>query len=115
MNTVELASVLCDLAAPIASIMEDSEIMGILETMAQVDENPIAYAAKMVKKILPVALKKHQDSTFSIVAALTGKTLKQIREQKGLQTIKDAMSCMDADLWAFFASSNSTAQSAPLA
>lgn len=115
MNSVQLANVLSKIAEPVAAIISEPAVEKILESLAKSENSPFAYVGKMVKVILPVALEKQQKATFAIIAALTGKTVKQIQEQNGLQTIKDAMSCIDGDLVSFFVSSDATAQEKPSA
>lgn len=115
MNSVQLADTLYRIAEPVAAILSEPDVEKVLENLSKSEASPFAYVGKMVKIVLPIALKKQQKATFGIIAALTGKTVKQIQEQNGLQTIKDAMSCIDADLITFFASSDATAQEKPSA
>lgn len=103
MSTEQLAPVLADLAEPLSDIANDESTMEALKRIAA-EKTSLTQVAAFVKEIFPLLLKTHFESTCKIVAILTGKTLEQIKTQKGLQTIADAVAVFDDDLMDFFKS-----------
>ena len=122
MTTVQLSNAIADLAEPLANIAEDKELASrlseyrkfFIET-GETDKDGstsgtkiIQLAANLIRNIFPISMKTHCNDTIAIIAALTGKTKKQVAQQKGLQTIKDLTESIDKDLIDFFRSSVST-------
>ena len=103
MSTEQLAPVLVELAIPVSDIATDQSTVDSLKAIAE-GKNEISQLGAFVREIFPLLLKTHFDSTCSIVAILTGKTVDQVKKQKGLQTISDAVAVFDADLLDFFRS-----------
>lgn len=111
MNTVEMAKALCTLAVPVGNICSDIQLLkDIAEAGKDENGNPASMtlgemAGKLLPKVVPSLLDKHFDDTCMILSALTGKTVQQIRKQKGMQTINDIVMCFDGSLLDFFKSS----------
>ena len=108
MNTVQMAAALCKMAKPVGHLMQDTEL---LKAIAQEGDEAQTLGEKigsLVPEIIPALLEKHFDATVLILSALTGKSEKAIREQKGLQTVRDIMDSFDGDLMDFFFSSAGT-------
>ena len=103
MSTEQLAPVLVELAVPVSKIATDQSTIDSLKSIAA-GKNEISQLGAFVREVFPLLLKTHFDSTCSIVAILTGKTVDQVKKQKGLQTISDAVSVFDADFIDFFKS-----------
>lgn len=107
MNTVQLADCLCDLAEPVASIMNDKAVIEALKaaSLAARDANntPLDVYKPIVARLLPGLLKTRRKDTFAVIAALTGKTIKEIETQNGFLTIKEARESWDEELRDFFA------------
>ena len=103
MSTEELAPVLVDLAVPVSKIATDQATVDSLKAISE-GKNQISQLGAFVREIFPLLLKTHFESTCSIVAILTGKTLDQVKKQKGLQTIADAVDVFDTDFVDFFKS-----------
>lgn len=103
LSTEELAPILTELAVPVSDIAMDESTVATLRSIAE-KKTEIEQIGAFVREIFPLLLKTHLDSTCSIVAILTGKTLDEVKKQKGLQTIADAVGVVDADLMDFFKS-----------
>ena len=114
MDTRQMADALCKLADPIGNMVADKACTDALARALQRDQDgtigeQLAHAAKAV---LPQLLGPHLDDLIAVAAALTGKTAKQVAEQRGTETIRDLMDCFDKDLVDFFKSSARTASKA---
>ncbi len=103
LSTEELAPVLTDLAIPVSDIAMDESTVQTLRSISG-KKTDIEQLGAFVREIFPLLLKTHFESTCSIVAILTGKTLEQVKKQKGLQTIADAVGVFDSDFVDFFKS-----------
>lgn len=101
LSTEELAPVLTDLAVPLSDIAMDETTIKTLRDIGG-KKTEIEQIGAFVRQILPLLLKTHFESVCSIVAILTGKTLEQVKKQKGLQTIADAVNVVDHELIDFF-------------
>lgn len=108
MNTVQLSSALCKMAKPVGELMQDT---ALLRAIASAGDGATTFGEKigaLVPEIIPALLEKHFDATVLILSAMTGKSEKTIREQKGMQSVRDIMECFDGDLLDFFFSSAGT-------
>lgn len=105
MNTKQLAEALCKIAEPVNEIVSSPDVAQVMQKLAGKEDNSFRYIGKMVALIIPVALDKHRDATFRIISALSGKSVAEIEQQPGLQTIRDARDIFDAELISFFMSS----------
>ena len=114
MDTRQMAEAICKLTEPIGNMVADKACTDALALALQLDQDgtigeQLAHAAKAV---LPQLLGPHLDDLIAVAAALTGKTAKQVAEQRGTETIRDLMDCFDKDLVDFFSSSARTASKA---
>ena len=110
MNSEQLAKALVALAAPVESIAKDEAVGKALADMqAKSKEGEsvpmIAMMGDMVGRLVPVLLGEHAGDLFTILAALTGKSAKEIKAQNGFLTIKEAKESFSTDLLDFFTSS----------
>lgn len=107
MNTIELSKTLCKIAEPIGRIGADAAISGIFRDFSKKSEGKtvLQTATAMFSVIVPALLERHQEDTFSVISALTGKNVDEIRAQNGMETIRDIKGCFDNDLMSFFKSS----------
>lgn len=101
LSTEELAPVLIELAIPVSDIAMDTSTVETLRSIAG-QKTEIEQIGAFVREIVPLVMKTHFESVCKIVAIMTGKTLEQIKKQKGLQTIADVVSIVDDDLITFF-------------
>lgn len=109
MKTSELSEALCELAEPVGNIACDEALIEKLRqfggNQSQLEQFGIA-----IRDLIPFLLKTHLEDTCRIISVLTGKSLQDVLEQPGLQTIKDATECVDRDLIDFFGSLRRTRQ-----
>lgn len=113
MNTVQASDAILKLAAPAANIMQDDEVFAIIEKMAQSEVgSPMKFIAANLVPIVTATLKTHREDMFTIVAALTGKTVKAVEHQRFTQTITDIRESLDKELLDFFKSSAGSMQTA---
>ena len=105
MNTVQASDAILRLAQPATNIMQDDEVFKLVETMAQNTKAPLKFIADNILPIATLACKSHRDDLIEIVAALTGKSIKAVREQRFTQTIADIKGSLDKELLDFFSSS----------
>lgn len=106
MTTDEAAKVLCKMAEPVERICCDKAINGHMAQMAKDkgEMTVLEMLGKTVKVWFPVLLGEHKEDVYKVLAALTGKTEKEIAEQKIMQTMMDVKACFDDDLMLFFRS-----------
>lgn len=103
MNTRQMAKTLCSLTRPIANLCEDKAVMDALQLLQDMRSGKKhCTMAGLLAQVMPVLLDEHYDDVAVILAALTGKTRKEIDEQSGAQTVKDIKACLDGDLASFF-------------
>lgn len=105
MNTRELKTALCALAAPAASIANSEDFVAVLKKMADVKKangTVVQLASVFLGDGVPVLLETHEKEIFAILSALTGKSYDEIMEQNGMQTIKDIRESVDSTLLGFF-------------
>ena len=104
MTTDQAADVLVRIADPAANIMQDADTLKVIERLATGNEKPFDFIAQNLVPVITVLLKDHRIDVFEIVAALSGKAVKDVAEQKITVTIKDIKESWDGDLIDFFAS-----------
>lgn len=102
MNTVQMGKAICQIAPAIAHIVEDEEFA---QLMIPAKEGERRTLAGMLAVMAPAMLDRHLDDTLAILSVLTEKSIPTLRKQKGMQTIRDIMECLDRDLIDFFTSS----------
>ena len=104
MNTKELSRALCLLSAPLERIGGDAAISQIFKDMNNLkgQVSQLQATAVVMGKLIPVLLDRHQEDTFTALAILTGKSVQEIENQNGQQTIKEIKSVLDEDLLDFF-------------
>lgn len=107
MSTENLAATLCKIAAPVERIGADQEVNDVLKELSSHGGKISVLQAGTATfgKLIPVLLDRHKEDTYAILSALTGKSVGKLREQRGLETIRDVKNCIDGDLIAFFKSS----------
>ena len=109
MNGEELSVCLCKIAEPIERIGFDAKTTAAFQEIANLSKNSmnnIQQASMMIGKFVPLLLGDHREDTFAILAAINGKTVEEIRNQNGMQTIKELKNALaDPDLMDFFTSS----------
>lgn len=104
MTTNQAADVLIRISVPASNIMHDSETMEVLEKLANGNDSPLSFIADNIVPVTSVLLKNHREDVYEVVAALSGKTIDEIGNQKITETIKDIKEGWDGDLVDFFAS-----------
>lgn len=109
MNGEELSVCLCKIAEPLERIGFDEKTTETFQKIADLSKsgmNNIRQTSMMIGKFIPLLLGDHREDTFAILAAINGKTVEEIRSQKGMQTIKELKNALaDPDLMDFFSSS----------
>lgn len=101
MNTRELAPVLASLAKPISDIATDDSTTEALQRIVN-EKGNMNQVGAFIREIIPLLLDTHFESTCEIVAILTGKTAEEVKNQRGFQTIADAIDAFDEELLDFF-------------
>jgi hypothetical protein len=110
MSTDRLADVMVRIAEPVERIGSDEMLIDKLRALAQTGrKTAIENAAAMVGTLVPVLLERRREDTYTILAALTGKTAEEIAAQPAMVTLKEARESIDADFLRFFGWSVSTA------
>lgn len=108
MNGEELAITLCNLSEPAASLFGDPDVTEVLkkvDTLRKDCPNKMQFLAKAVGIFAPVILgDKHREDVFAILAVVRGVDVKVIREQNGLQTVREIVQLLfkDFDAMTFF-------------
>lgn len=109
MSTEKLADTLLEIAEPVSNIACDEAITNSMQ-MLNMKKSNIYNIGLIVNQMLPLLLKTHADDTYRIIAALTEKTVEQVKVQNGLKTIEEVRGSFDKNLIDFFGSFTSTAQ-----
>ena len=106
MTTDQAADVLVRIADPAANIMHDKKVVDMLEQMATgKDVSPFKFIADNLGAVVAVLVGDHRGDLYEVVAALSGKTVKDVAAQKFTETVKDIRESWDGDLVDFFGSS----------
>ena len=105
MSTDQASDVLVRIADPASNIMHDQDSIAVIEKLAKADgDSALSFIADNLVPVCTVLLKTHRKDLYEIIAALSGKSKKEIAEQKWYDTIKDIKACWDGDLASFFGS-----------
>lgn len=106
MNTDQLADALCELAPLLEEIGNDENLNEYLHRLAERQKNGnmtiLEKATSLVGKVVPSLLQTHREEVYKILSVLTGKTVAELRTQKGMETVREAKGCIDAELISFF-------------
>ena len=106
MNTAQLADALVRIAAPIERIGKDEELNRAMsegvERLRAGGMTKLQHNAAMLGMLIPALLERHRADTFTVLSALTGKSVQEIEGQPGVQTLREARECLDGDLLSFF-------------
>lgn len=114
MTTDQAADVLCMIAGPIERIGTDKDFQEKMNAIAARNKergtamNAIESVTSMIGTFIPLLLKNCRADTYTILSALTGKTVEALAAQNVMQTIRDAKDCADQELLDFFRSSAGT-------
>lgn len=103
LSTEELAPVLVDLTTPVSNIAMDEDTIKQLRDVGS-RKTVLEQTGSFIRGIMPLLLKTHFEDTCAIIAILTGKKTEEVKKQKGLMTIADAIGVVDSDLMDFFKS-----------
>lgn len=109
MNTAQFAECLCEIAPPLCAIAQDEAVAAAMDKAAHLDSSKplVLVFGQMISALIPALLKDHRDDVFAVLAALTGKSVKQLAAQNGLKTIREARECIDREFIDFFTSAAS--------
>lgn len=114
MNTQEMAACLCKIAEPIEMLGKSekvNELLKVYSEKAKKEQEGTLFekATQLIGTLIPAFLcAESLPHTVRILSALTGKREAEIMAQKGMQTVKDIMDCLDEDMIRFFTSSVDT-------
>lgn len=113
MSTDALWALLARLTPPACRILRDPEVLAAFDSASFVESDrlpPMAAAAMMWERLLPLVLRKHENDVYEVLAALTDKSPEVLKKQKGLMTLKDIQAVWDEELMAFFSYAGAAAQ-----
>ena len=106
MNTDQMAEALCEIGAAVENICGDNKINAEMSKLFEDGKNGgMTVLNKMSRTLniwLPGLLKTHKADVYKILSVLTGKSEKEIAEQNGMQTVRDARESFDKELMSFF-------------
>lgn len=105
MNTRELKKALCAIAAPVGVIAESETFTQVMKRFSDMKKANVTVGqmgAVFIRDVVPLLLETHEQETFAILSVLTGKTVDEIMEQNGMQTIQDIKESVDGTLVGFF-------------
>lgn len=106
MTTDAAAEMLCEIAEPVERICCDKALNAHMGQIAK-EKDKMTVMEMMGKTIaawFPALLKEHKEDVYKVLSAMTGKTEKEIAEQKIMETIADVKACVDDELMLFFKS-----------
>ena len=110
MNTDQMAKALVMIAEPVAAIAKDEKVIAVMKEMGKPrrGQPPIMIYADMISGLVPAILGTHKTEVYTIIAAMTGKTIQDVSEQPGLETVNQIREFLDADFVSFFTSAAPT-------
>lgn len=124
LSTDRSADVLCELAPYIGSITDDREFVKTIGKVVTADEpmnqygNYAMIAGRIIESI-PLLLKKHRADVYGILSVMNERSVKEIAEQKLIETMRQVRELFDDEVFEdFFKSSvqrGQTKQSVPSA
>lgn len=111
MTTDQLADCLLTISEPAGRICNDAKVEGFFKRAKahEKDRTMLAVYGDALSSALPALLKNHREDVYTILSALTGKTVPEIAAQNGVATIIEAKRLLDKDLTDFFTSFTATA------
>lgn len=108
MNTEELSRAICTMAEKISNIVNDPAAIEALSNMKKLMDNDApalqtfsVFASDLIPTLLGDA---HREDTFAILAAFSGKTVDELKQQNGFKTAKELYSLLmkERDLGSLF-------------
>lgn len=106
MSTDQLADALCEIAPLLEEIGKDEALNETLRNIAKKEQESgmtaLEKGVSLVGRVVPAMLKTHRMETYKILSVLTGKSVPELAAQNGMETIRDAKGCIDAELIGFF-------------
>lgn len=102
MNTDQMADALCMMAEPLEIIGNDPDFGAAFAKLDGMKGSLLEKFAAGYGKIVPIMLRKHRNETYTILAAMTGKTPEEIAKQNVLRTMQDVRDSVDQELLDFF-------------
>ena len=116
MTTKQFASAVCSMAIPMQNIAKDEEINRAFSAISGKGESgsdmTVLQKGGLLLELVPLLLEKRFYDTVSIISVMTGKSVKEVEAQNGMQTLKDIRSFWDDDFACFFGRSADTVRSA---
>ena len=113
MSTEQLATALVRIAGPAERIGSDTEFNTRLAEHAKAIKSGnitvLQNYTSLIGFAIPMLLDRHKEDTYTILSAMTGKTVQEIAAQNAMQTLREAKECLDGDLMTFFGFPGSTA------
>lgn len=105
MTTDQAADTLVKIVEPVSRIMDDDKVAELLKGFSESKNVPyIKLFAKMLPKIVSIALDSHRDDLYLIVGALDGTSYSEVKEQNILKTMSVIKESFDKELLDFFGS-----------
>lgn len=105
MTTDQATKVLVMIAEPAAEIMEDEKALQMIEKMGKMQHaTNAAQIAFLIRYAVPLLLRDHKIATYTVLSAMTGKSVDEIGAQNINDTLNDIQGCLDRDLIGFFTS-----------
>lgn len=107
MNNDQACDVLIQISQPIANIMDDDNLKEALEEFVaekkEGEDVPLMkQIAKILPKIIPLAMKEHRADIYSIVGALTFKSPTEVAKMRFVDTLNEIKNSIDQELLDFF-------------
>ena len=113
MDTMQMAACLCRIAPAVERIGVNERVHELLRGYGEKKDEHVPVLARysrLVGTLAPALLGECIEETVEIVSAMTGKSVEEVKAQKGMQTIKDVLEFADADFIGFFGQSAVSAQ-----
>ena len=105
MNTNQLAHAICEAADPLSRIAQSKELNDAFKaykTEYNEEQTVLQKSSGLISRVVPALLRTHYEDVVKVIAIMTGKSIEQIHEQNGLQTIADVKAFIDGDFADFF-------------
>lgn len=113
MNTSQLATAICGIAEPLSRIAQDkklNEALAVYKDNHNENQTVLEKTSGLMFQIVPALLNTHFADMVKVISIMTGKSVEEVQEQNGFQTIMDIKAFFDKDFAVFFSKSADAVQ-----
>ena len=105
MNTEQLAKTICAAADPLSRIAKSKALNDALSEYSNSHNESMTVLQKLsalLTGVVPALLSENYSDMVKVISVMTGKSVEEVENQNGLQTIAEVKAFIDEDLADFF-------------